>query len=364
MKIKLSCAVAVLSFLCMEYVSAGALKKDFAKEKQKEEKKEEGTAANEEENEDSNEEVNENTASKESSKKENNVAQNATIPAAEEAASSNPKEVPASTEKKKITGDPVVLRIGRKEFKRSQVIEDLKLIPPQLVKGVPQDKLFAMLVDQKMSTYLMVEQAKKASMDKTKEFLERIERMKEELLARTFLMKEIAPKSENESVLKARYTKYLVEFKKGKEHQLHHIMVSSEDEVKKVLESLGKGEDFIKLAKEKSIAPSKDKGGDEGYIPLNILPPQIKDKLTVLKKGEYTKEAIKTEAGYHIFKVGDNRDPVAQKYEEIKDTLKQMIVQEEIMKLIGRLEKQYNVEKFNEDGTPFLGHIAPATPVP
>ena len=35
---------------------------------------------------------------------------------------------------------------------------------------------------------------------------------------------------------------------------------------------------------------------------------------------------------------------------EIKDSLKQMIVQEEIMKLIERLSKQFNVERFNEDG--------------
>lgn len=348
MNIKLGCALAILSFLSFEYVNGGALKKDFSKDnKQKEEKNEEHVDASSDEK-DEEESSSENQAASEEKSDESSPAE----AVSSQATSQGEVSAPAASEKRKIVGDPVVLKIGRKEFKRSQILDDMKLIPPQLIKGIAPDKLFGMLIDQKMSTYLMVEQAKKAGMDKTKEFIDRIERMKDELLARTFLMKEVAPKAENESVLKARYTKYLVEFKKGKEHHLYHIMLASEAEAKKVLESLAKGEDFAKLAKEKSMAPSKEKDGDEGFIPLNILPSPIKEKLTALKSGEYTKEFIKTEGGFHIFKVAESRDTAPQKYEEVKDMLKQMIVQEEIMKMIGRLEKQYNVEKFHEDGTP------------
>jgi peptidyl-prolyl cis-trans isomerase C len=261
---------------------------------------------------------------------------------------------------KTIVGDPVVLKIGRKEFRRSHIMEDMKGLPPQLVKGVDPDRLFSMVRDQRMSTYLMIEQAKKAGMDKTKEFLERLDQMKEDLMARIFLMKEILPKAENESALKARYAQYVMEFKKTKEHHLYHIMVASENEAKAVLAELAEGKDFSDVAKKKSIAPSKEKGGDEGFIPLHILPSPMKDTLLALKEGEYTKEAVKTDAGLHIFRVTENRDSVAQKYEDCKDALKQMIVQEEVMKLIERLEKQYKVEKFNEDGSPYVAPEAPA----
>jgi peptidyl-prolyl cis-trans isomerase C len=258
---------------------------------------------------------------------------------------------PAS--KKNIVGDPIVLRIGRKEFRRSQVLADLRMLPPQLVSSIPPDRLFGMLVDQKSSTHLMVEQAKKAGMEKNSEYIERMERARDELLARMFLMREVAPKAENESSLKARYTKYLVEFKKTKETHAFHIMVASEDEAKKAISELAKGKDFSALAKEKSIAPSKENGGDEGYVPLSALPSPIKEALSALKEGEYTKNSVKSEDGsFHIFKITDSRDASPQKYEEMKDTLKQIIVQEEVAKLVSRLEKQYNVEKFNEDGTP------------
>jgi parvulin-like peptidyl-prolyl isomerase len=230
----------------------------------------------------------------------------------------------------------------------------MKLVPPEMVQGISPDRLFEMLVTQKLNTYLMIEQAKKAGMDRTKEFLERIERFKEELLGRTFLVKEISPKAENEAALKARYTKYLVEFKKGREHRVFHIMLSTEKAAKEVLASLAKGADFSKLATEKSEAPSKSKGGEEGYIPLDMLPAEIKDKIAALKEGEYTKDFLKTENGFHIFKVADSRDTTPQKFEEAKEMLKQVIMHEEMMKLLERLEKQAKVERFNEDGSPFV----------
>ncbi|MDR0968861.1 MAG: peptidylprolyl isomerase [Holosporaceae bacterium] len=332
MILRICCAVTALSaaFLASQ-VEGGALKDFFTKKGQSETKIEEQNASSES-----------NEATEDSSNKSETAE-------SDKKGSSDKKE---AGEKKKIVGDPIVLRVGKKEWRRSQVLADMRLIPPQLIQGISPDKLFEMLRDQKLNAYLMVEQAKKAGLDRTKEFVERVEQFKEELLARLFLMRELAPKAENESVLKARYTKYLVEFKKGKEFQILHIMIATEDEAKSILASLAKGEDFAKLAKDKSLAPSKDKGGDEGYIPVDLMPPQIKDKLILLKTGEYTKEAIKTENGYHIFKVGEIRETAPQKYEDAIPMLKQTIMHEEMVKLIDRLEKQVKVERFNEDGTP------------
>jgi peptidyl-prolyl cis-trans isomerase C len=341
----MGCAAVVLAFLCAETSHGGALKKNFTKDNKDEHLKIEESVS--------------------SDKKEDaqSVSDELTKPQ-EEAKQSNDSDEKAkadsqttSTEKKKIIGDPIVLRInGKKEFRRSQILEDMKLIPPQMVQGIAPDKLFEMLVTQRLNTYLMIEQARKAGMDRTKDFLDKVERYKEELLGRSFLIKELTPKAENESALKARYTKYLVEFKKGKECKIFHIMVSSEKVAKEILAALGNGEDFSKIAKEKSEASSKADGGEEkGYIPLEALPSPIKEKIAALKKDEYTKEFVKTDKGEcHIFKVTDIRDTSPQKFDDIKDTLKQVIMHEEMVKLVERLEKQVKVDRFNEDGSPFV----------
>lgn len=337
MKIKTGCALAVLAFLCFDVVNCGALKKHFTKD----------PSADIETKADSNEQK---SANNEAAK--DNAAADEKAPATD-AKDVAPAEATVPAEKKKIVGDPVVAKInGKKEFRRSQILEDMKNVPPQLIQGIPPEKLFNMLRDQKVSTYLMIEQAKKAGLDRSKEFLDRVEQIKEDLLGRMFLMKELAPKAGNEAALKARYAKYVVEFKKDKEYSLRHIAVKTEDEAKTVLASLAKGEDFAKLAKEKSFAPSKEKDGDEGYIPSNAMPDIVKKPITSLKKGEYNKEAIKTDNGFHIFKVEDVRDSSPLKYEEAKNMLNQVIFQEEMVKLMERLMKQAKVEKFNEDGTP------------
>jgi peptidyl-prolyl cis-trans isomerase C len=340
------CAAAVLSLLCFETSDGGALKKTFSKDGQIEDAKIEKNQTHAEET------VDKNDAKETQPVTSNEIAADKASPPTNVDAS--PAKQTASGEKKKIVGDPIVLKInGKKEYRRSQILADMKLVPPQMVQGISPDKLFAMLVTQKLNTYLMIEQARKAGLDRTKEFMERLERFKEELLGRTFLIRELAPKAENESALKARYTKYLVEFKKGRECKVFHIMLSTEKAAKEVLSSLAKGTDFSKLATEKSEAPSKSKGGEEGYIPLEMLPQEIKDKISSLKDGEYTKDFLKTENGFHIFKITDSRDTTPQKFEEAKDMLKQVIMHEEMMKLLERLEKQARVERFNEDGSPF-----------
>ena len=277
--------------------------------------------------------------------------------AAEEGGAATPAPSPsaparASAAKGSIVGDPVVMKIGRREFKRSEILSGISLIAPQILRTIPPEKLFQMLMDHKMSTYLMVIQAKKAGIEKTKAFLEKQEQAKEELLAKMYLMAEIAPKTESESVLKRAYDRYKSEFKKSKETRLWHIMVSSEKEAKQILKDLASGADFSKIATEKSIAPSKMQGGDEGYIPLDALKDSIKKKLIPLRNGEVAKEPIQIDSQFHVFKVGDSRDSSPHAYEDVKPMLKQNLVQKAILDLIAKLEKQHRVVKFNEDGTP------------
>lgn len=279
------------------------------------------------------------------------------LPASTESSSETPAESAAtSTSKeaatKEIVGDPIVIRIGRTEFRRSQILADMKKIPAQLIQGLSPDKLFVLLRDQKLHSYLMSEQAKKAQIDRQPAFIARLNQIKEEMMIREFLNRELTPKTQNEAALKARYTKYLVEFKKQKETQVFHMMVATENEAKDIIARLQKKEDFAKIAKEKSLSPSKDKGGDEGWMPLDIFPEQLKKPLIALKEGEFTKTPIELEKTWHVFKVGKTRDSSPLKYEDAKDMLRQLIMQEELRSLMQRLMKQSGAQLFNEDGSP------------
>lgn len=267
--------------------------------------------------------------------------------------------------KKKIIGDPIVVRInGTKEFKRSEILADMKMVPEHLVKGVPPDRLFVMLRDQKISAYLMLEQAKRTGLDKTSDFLSKVEEIKNDLLSREYLMKELGQKTASEKVLQIKYKEYLATFKSLQEYKVLHIAVSSETVAKEILELLAKGDNFSTIAKEKSEAPSKASGGDEGYVPAEYLSEPLKQIISPLKKGEYTKEFFKNESGYHIFKCDERRNSEPQKFEEVKNALVQSVMREEMMKLLKRLEGLAKVERFNEDGSVAVSSIGELNAAP
>ena len=105
----------------------------------------------------------------------------------------------------------------------------------------------------------------------------------------------------------------------------------TDDEAKKkaeeLIKKLDKGEDFSKLAKENSDdTGSKEKGGDLGYFNKGDMVKEFEDAAYALKKGEYTKEPVKTTYGYHIIlKTGEKAKP---KYKNIKDKIIKTMVQD------------------------------------
>ena len=61
------------------------------------------------------------------------------------------------------------------------------------------------------------------------------------------------------------------------------------------------GADFSQLAKEKSIGPTAQKGGDLGVITKGDLMPELDKAISSLAVGKIS-DVVKTETGYNIFK--------------------------------------------------------------
>jgi parvulin-like peptidyl-prolyl isomerase len=80
-----------------------------------------------------------------------------------------------------------------------------------------------------------------------------------------------------------------------------HILVEKFAEAQQVLDRLKKGEDFAKLATEKSICPSRKKGGDLGWFGHGMMVRPFEQAAFALQKGQLS-EVVKTEFGYHIIK--------------------------------------------------------------
>ncbi len=141
-------------------------------------------------------------------------------------------------------------------------------------------------------------------------------------------------------------------------YHLRHIMFKvtpsdkdkkkAEKRVQKVLNELKKGTPFATLAELYSDdASSKDLGGELGWMTEYELTPTTVDSLKKMKKGEV--KVIESPVGYHIVKLLDKEDARNYTFDEVKDNLRQMLLQkkqqEEIKKLVDSLKKHIYVGK-------------------
>ena len=93
------------------------------------------------------------------------------------------------------------------------------------------------------------------------------------------------------------------------ELRLGIILLTGKDAEKKGREVLGRlksGEDFGQLARQNSMGPSADAGGDIGYISMDEIDPALAGAVKGLKKGGVS-DLVKAEKGCYILKVLDTR---------------------------------------------------------
>ena len=96
------------------------------------------------------------------------------------------------------------------------------------------------------------------------------------------------------------------------------------EKAKKVIKELNSGKKFKDLAKKYSDdKATSSNGGDLGYFQLGDMVVDFSNAVKELKKGEYTKEPVKTQYGYHIILRTGEKDRA--KLEDVKDTIKEKI---------------------------------------
>ncbi len=87
------------------------------------------------------------------------------------------------------------------------------------------------------------------------------------------------------------------------------------------------GEDFATLATELSEGPSGPKGGELGFFSKDRMVAPFADAAFALKPGE-TSGVVETRFGYHIIRVEERNDARTVPLDEVRDRIRQGLVQE------------------------------------
>ncbi|MCX7965934.1 MAG: peptidylprolyl isomerase [Syntrophorhabdaceae bacterium] len=154
-----------------------------------------------------------------------------------------------------------------------------------------------------------------------------------------------------EEMLKKYYDTHSDEFRED-EYRLKHIFISNEKKdankiALNVYNLLQEGKSFEDLAREFSDDPTSNQGGDLGYIKKEDLIPELREALKVIMPGTYT-HVIKTEYGFHILKLVEEKKGEMIPYEQVKSKIHERIVQIESEKryreFIEKLRKSSYIE--------------------
>ncbi|OGI00737.1 MAG: peptidylprolyl isomerase [Candidatus Melainabacteria bacterium GWF2_37_15] len=78
-----------------------------------------------------------------------------------------------------------------------------------------------------------------------------------------------------------------------------HLLVKTKEEVEKLRTDIINGKDFAEVAKEVSLCPSGQQGGDLGYFGKGQMVPEFEKAAFSLPVGEVS-EPIKTQFGWHL----------------------------------------------------------------
>jgi len=80
-----------------------------------------------------------------------------------------------------------------------------------------------------------------------------------------------------------------------------------------------KKEDFTAVAKEVSEEPgAKESGGDLNFFPKDRMVPEFANAAFAMKKGDISKEPVRTKFGWHVINVTDRKESGTMPYDEVK----------------------------------------------
>jgi len=198
--------------------------------------------------------------------------------------------------------------------------------------------------DELVNREILSQAARKKGLDRNGLVSAQMDMARQAVLIRAFFDDYVKANPISDAQLKTDYDKFVAQMG-DKEYKARHVLVETEDEAKAVIASLGKGDSFEKVAKEKSKdTGSKDNGGDLDWGPAGRYVPEFGNAMKALKKGETTKTAVKSPFGFHVIRLDDVRDMKVPAFTEVKDNFKQRAQQDQITKLVQELRSKATVE--------------------
>lgn len=241
----------------------------------------------------------------------------------------------------------VVAKVGTSEITQQEVLRTMQSMPREQMAQFSQANGRKQLVEEMVLRELLYLDAKDQGFDKDEAFLAELKEAKEFLLKQYAVKKLVTTVEIDDEEVKGYYEGHPESFKTPVQVKARHILVADEEEAREILNEIKGGKDFGEAAKEYSTCPSKERGGDLGFFTSGQMVKEFDEVAFNLELGELS-HIVKTQFGYHLIQVEDKKESGTQTFEEVKDQLKQFLLQQKqslrYVEYTDTLKKKYPIE--------------------
>ncbi len=228
---------------------------------------------------------------------------------------------------------------------QSEIDTMMKAMSSRGMEDTPENR--KLVLDQLITGEVLSQEAIKQGLDKDEETRMLIENSRKEILINSLISKWMEDNTPSDEDVDAAYKELVADTKDVKEYKIRHILLKDEDEAKKLLKEIkDKKIDFADAAKENSIdVGSGQQGGDLGWAEADNFVPEFAEAVVAAKPKVIVDEPVKSQFGWHIIEVLDERNIEAPSKEEAAPGLKQVIQQEKLQEYVEGLRKAAKVEE-------------------
>ena len=200
------------------------------------------------------------------------------------------------------------------------------------------------LKDEVIAREIFMQEAQKRGLDASDDYKAQLELARQTILIRELFADYQKANPVTDAEVKAEYDKFVTS-NGGKEFKARHILVESEDQARKIIADLKKGQKFEDIAKKQSKDPgSGANGGDLDWATPSSYVPEFAEAMIKLKKGETTQVPVKSQFGWHVIRVDDTREAQLPKFEDVKPQIAQQLQQQKLAQFQENLRKNAKIE--------------------
>lgn len=220
-------------------------------------------------------------------------------------------------------------------------------------RGLPEEyraqlgTIFPALLQRLIDVQLLVWAARQDGLAEDAEVRRLVTEYEDRVLSDTLIRRRVADRV-TEEALRARYDAHIEGLAARSEVWARHILLDSEAVAREIIAALDAGADFAALARERSMGPTAEQGGDLDYFTRDNMVAGFATAAFALEIGQYSPDPVQTEFGWHVIKVEDRRAEGAASFEEMQDDLRESVTRELLDELLRDLRGRAEIELYPE----------------